>query len=408
MRKKTTKLMAFSPHENLQSFLKKSLFKHIAKYEDKREREEDLELLQNIQRSPNQSIIEGSQTKLSHPPSKISIEQGNNAHLVEAATKIQAALRGYLARRALKSLKALVRIQAIVRGHYIRKRADVTLQCIKSLLRIQERVRQQRLISLKNNRKFTQTRFHGEDPFCGEVAEHQYKFMSMDDKSSREAWDYRNLTTEQVLDKLQRNRERGMTSPDYFSHQILSKTVPASVNGESKEAITTFSSLEPFNYHDNDASSVKMVDEGRIKPDRKPINHLHQSPLTPPLSKNRPYHTPSPSPKKFKLKNHKEDAEERTQVWDGGCSNSTPPTPNYMTFTASSKAKIRSQISSSVRKRVSFPAINSASNSPRQTSLHMKNSLPPIRTERSRVSLTESNGGDTNTPSIGKFRRLMI
>ncbi|XP_023541272.1 protein IQ-DOMAIN 1-like [Cucurbita pepo subsp. pepo] len=62
-----------------------------------------------------------------------------------AATLIQAYYRGYLARRALRALKGLVRLQALVRGHNVRKQAEMTMRCMQALVRVQARVRAGRL-----------------------------------------------------------------------------------------------------------------------------------------------------------------------------------------------------------------------------------------------------------------------
>ncbi|CAK7332055.1 unnamed protein product [Dovyalis caffra] len=62
-----------------------------------------------------------------------------------AATRIQTAFRGFLARRALRALKGLVRLQALVRGHSVRKQAAITLRCMQALVRVQARVRARRV-----------------------------------------------------------------------------------------------------------------------------------------------------------------------------------------------------------------------------------------------------------------------
>ncbi|CAN6444755.1 unnamed protein product [Victoria cruziana] len=71
----------------------------------------------------------------------------------QAATIIQSAYRGYLARRALRALKGLVRLQALVRGHNVRKQAQVTMRCMQALVRVQARVRARRLLIAQEGRR---------------------------------------------------------------------------------------------------------------------------------------------------------------------------------------------------------------------------------------------------------------
>ncbi|XP_050383813.1 protein IQ-DOMAIN 19-like [Argentina anserina] len=62
-----------------------------------------------------------------------------------AATRIQAAFRAHLARKALHALKSLVKLQALIRGHFVRKQTNATMRRMHALLAIQVRARVQRI-----------------------------------------------------------------------------------------------------------------------------------------------------------------------------------------------------------------------------------------------------------------------
>ncbi|XP_017257446.1 protein IQ-DOMAIN 11 [Daucus carota subsp. sativus] len=98
-----------------------------------------------------------------------------------AATKIQNAFRGYLARKVARALKGIVRLQATIRGILVRRQARKTLNKLQSIANIQSQVRAKRSQML-------------DDPSCSKD-----KDIKIDLKSQRR-WDDSLLTKEEEND----------------------------------------------------------------------------------------------------------------------------------------------------------------------------------------------------------------
>ncbi|PWA74844.1 IQ-domain 29 [Artemisia annua] len=82
--------------------------------------------------------------------------------LGQAATKAQAAFRGYLARRAFWALKGIIRLQALVRGHLVRRQAVATLSCMRAIVEFQALVRGQSVRHSGNGPQVPEKRTSGE------------------------------------------------------------------------------------------------------------------------------------------------------------------------------------------------------------------------------------------------------
>ncbi|CAL5325805.1 unnamed protein product [Camellia sinensis] len=71
----------------------------------------------------------------------VGLNSASNGEIEQAATKAQAAFRGYLARRAFRALKGIIRLQALIRGHLVRRQAVATLRCMQAIVNFQALVR---------------------------------------------------------------------------------------------------------------------------------------------------------------------------------------------------------------------------------------------------------------------------
>ncbi|KAM7508052.1 hypothetical protein LguiA_018505 [Lonicera macranthoides] len=84
--------------------------------------------------------VDGNVTMVPNPANDAELTK-----LEQAATKAQAAFRGYLARRAFRALKGIIRLQALVRGHLVRRQAVATLRCMQAIVKFQALVRGRRV-----------------------------------------------------------------------------------------------------------------------------------------------------------------------------------------------------------------------------------------------------------------------
>ncbi|XP_047941458.1 protein IQ-DOMAIN 22-like [Salvia hispanica] len=97
-----------------------------------------------------------------------------------AAVAIQSHFRAYLSRRALRALKALVKLQALVRGHLVRRQTAYAMHRLQALVRAQVRARAVRALMSESPHSSTKSsHFNYPGPATPEKFEHATRSRSM-------------------------------------------------------------------------------------------------------------------------------------------------------------------------------------------------------------------------------------
>ncbi|CAN1833617.1 Protein IQ-DOMAIN 13 [Linum perenne] len=135
-----------------------------------------------------------------------------------SATKIQAAFRGYVARRSFRALKGLVRLQGVIRGQNVKRQTMNAMKSMQLMVRVQSQIQSRRIQMLES-----QARQHKNDK---EVESNLGKWSQV--VSQNDDWDDSVLTKEEIEARTQRKidaaikRERAMAYA--YSHQLWKAT----------------------------------------------------------------------------------------------------------------------------------------------------------------------------------------
>ncbi|XP_058095889.1 protein IQ-DOMAIN 21-like isoform X2 [Magnolia sinica] len=329
-----------------------------------------------------------------------------------AATFIQSFYRGYLARRALRALRGLVRLQALVRGHNVRKQAQMTMRCMQALVRVQGRVRARRL-QLTQEKQLNK-KVHGEGGDRKGEEMHGRKDPEM------EGWDGTQHRSETIRTHSQRKqdaairRERALAYA--FTYQQQQQQLWQSESDKQQWGwnwLERWMSSQPWHSRHVAPPESSYITLTNIDDDSEKTVEMDMSR---PSGRYTPDRIPNPNGHGYAVLDP--NAPDNNTPDDGKVS---PVVPSYMAATKSAKAKVRSHMptkqrgppahqwnSLTRRSSVGYDSSSSAGGTlgflaPRSPSPKTKGVRAPTR--RFTGYSPDSSGGEDRTPPWGGQRR---
>ncbi|KAJ0260881.1 IQ-domain 11 [Hirschfeldia incana] len=290
----------------------------------------------------------------------------NREKEVLAATRIQTAFRGHLARKALRALKGIVKLQAYIRGRAVRRQAMTTLKCLQSVVNIQSQVYGKRThIPRAPHRDYEESNtFHM-------LNENTLKV----DTNGQKRWDDSLLTKEEARAVVMSKREAALRRERIKEY-----------------AVTHRKSAESYQKRSNTKWKYwldEWVDTQRTK--SKELEDLDLSSRTKPKEETMNKTPRNSSPRRLGTNNHRRQASISEEEPQNPVAPVTVTTPTYMVATESAKAKSRSLSSPRIRPR-SFDT-QSESYSPYKNKLCLTSSV--MSEAPSKVRVGNSNGNNS-------------